>query len=264
MADNGGTQLGAESRSNGFAWRRLWPLGLVAVILAAGYALGLHRFLSLDTIIREHATLKNWVSENVWTAALSYVAVYIAAVAVSFPGASLLTLVGGLMFGLIAGTALTVLGATAGASIIFLIAKTSLGASLRKRANRFVDRLARGFEESAFLYLLSLRLQPIFPFWLINVAPAMFNVSLGTYVAATAIGIIPGTAAYVLLGDGLGAVIAAQEAANPGCAAAGNCAVDLGALVSPVMIAALVALSLVALAPALVRRWRRNGRNQTS
>ncbi len=258
MAHNGGTRPGGGGREGGFPWRRLWPLALVAAALVAGYALGLHELLSLDTIIREHATLKAWVAGNALTAALVYVAIYITAVAVSFPGASLLTLAGGFMFGLVAGTALTVVGATVGASVIFLVAQTSLGAPLRARAGRFVDRLARGFEENAFLYLLSLRLQPIFPFWLVNVAPALFNVRVGTYVAATAIGIIPGTAAYVLLGDGLGDVIEAQEAANPGCAAAGSCHVDLGALVSPVLIAALVALSLVALLPVLVKRWRKN------
>ncbi|MEM7696672.1 MAG: TVP38/TMEM64 family protein [Pseudomonadota bacterium] len=240
-------------------WKRFLPLGIIAALLVAGYAAGLHKTLSLETIIREHETLATWVAENFVLAAIAYLGAYVAAVAVSFPGASLLTIVGGFLFGVALGSVLTVVAATIGASIIFLVAKTSLGAPLRARAGQFADRLARGFETNAFNYLLSLRLQPILPFWLINVAPALFNVKLTTYALATAIGIIPGTVAYNLLGDGLGALIRAQEAANPGCAEAGTCEIDLSALISPLMIAALVALSVAALIPVILKRVRGGG-----
>lgn len=242
--------------SRRFRWQRAWPLALVLGVLGLGYLLGLHRFISLDAVIREHEALQAWVSQNTVLAAAAYVAIYIVAVAASFPGASLLTIAGGFLFGVVAGTILTVLAATAGATCIFLAARTSLGEPLRARAGAFAQKLAKGFEDNAFLYLLSLRLQPVFPFWLINVAPALFSVSVGTYALATAIGIIPGTAAYTLLGDGLGSVIAAQEAANPGCAAAGTCAIEIKALVSPVLIAALIAMSLVALIPVAIKKWR--------
>ncbi|MEM8551112.1 MAG: TVP38/TMEM64 family protein [Pseudomonadota bacterium] len=240
-----------------FSLTRLWPLAVIVLALVAGYAAGLHRYFSLDSIIMEHEALQAWVRGNTVVAAFSYTLLYVVAVAVSFPGASFLTIAGGLLFGVFLGSLLTVLGATAGASIIFLVAKTSLGAPLRARAGAFTRKLAQGFENNAFSYLLSLRLQPIFPFWLINVAPALFNVPLTTYAIATALGIIPGVIAYSLLGDGLGAVIAAQEAANPGCAQAGTCEIDLQALVSPLLIAALLAMSLVALLPMMVGKLRR-------
>lgn len=238
-------------------WTRYWPLVAVALALVLFYLSGLHKVITLDTIIREREALAAAVSENLALALIAYVALYIVAVAVSFPGASLLTILGGFLFGVVTGTVLTTVGATIGASVIFLAAKTSVGAVLRARAGPFAKRFAEGFEENAFNYLLSLRLVPLFPFWLVNVVPAMFRVSLGTYVAATALGIIPGVIAYTLLGSGLSGLIEAQEAANPGCAAAGTCEIDFGALITPQIVLAMVALSAAALVPVLAKRLRR-------
>jgi uncharacterized membrane protein YdjX (TVP38/TMEM64 family) len=196
------------------------------------------------------------VERNIVLVAAAYLAVYVVAVAVSFPGASLITIVGGFLFGAVLGAALTVVAATAGASVIFLAARTSVGTALRARAGRFTDRLAKGFEANAFSYLLFLRLVPLFPFWLINVAPALFNVSLSTYVVATALGIVPGTFAYTLLGSELGGLIEAQEAANPGCAAAGTCEIDVSALVTPGFVAALLVLAAASLVPVAVKKIR--------
>ncbi len=157
-----------------------------------------------------------------------------------------------------AGTALTVVAATAGATIIFLIARTSFGDVLRERAGEFGARLAAGFEQNAFHYLLFLRLVPIIPFWLLNIVPALFKLPVRTYVAATALGIIPGTLAYSLLGSGLGDVITEMEAANPGCAQSGTCELEWGALLSPGPLIAMAALTLAALVPIVVKRLRRH------
>ncbi|WP_245943948.1 TVP38/TMEM64 family protein [Acuticoccus kandeliae] len=237
-------------------WRRLLPLAVVGAAMVLFYVFDLHEHISLQEIIRRHEKLEALERDRTFMMVFAYLALYVLAVAVSFPGASLLTILGGLLFGPVLATLLTVVAATAGGAIIFLAAKTSLGAMLRARAGRFSQRLAEGFEADAFSYLLFLRLIPLFPFWLINVAPALFNVSLRTFVAATAIGIVPGTFAYALLGSGLKGVIKAQERANPGCADAGTCKVDLGALFSPGLIAAIVLLSLVALVPVFWKRWR--------
>ncbi|MEO1103249.1 MAG: TVP38/TMEM64 family protein [Pseudomonadota bacterium] len=244
------------SRTEGFSIRRLWPVALIATLMAAFYLSGGHTYISLDTIIRERDTLAAVVEKNLALVAAGYLCFYALAVAISFPGASLITVVGGFLFGWILGGLLTVIAATTGASIVFLAAKTSFGTALRARAGRWTGRLASGFEENAFGYLLFLRLAPIFPFWLINVAPTMFNVSVRTYVAATALGIIPGTFAYSLLGDGLGATITDLEAKDPGCAAAGTCEIGLGALFSPGLLMAMGALVVVSFIPILVKRMR--------
>lgn len=243
-------------RSGRLSWNRLWPLAAIAALMVVVYASGAHRHISLDAIIRNHERLEASVEANLARSALAYLALYAVAVAVSFPGASLVTILGGFLFGATMGTALTVVAATVGASVIFLAAKTSLGGVLRERAGRFAQRFAQGFNENAFSYLLFLRLVPLFPFWLVNIAPALFDVKLRTYVTATAVGIIPGTLAYTLVGDGLGGLIAAQEAANPGCVDAGTCSIEISALFTPGLLAAILALSAAALIPVALKRWR--------
>ncbi|MEM8665181.1 MAG: TVP38/TMEM64 family protein [Pseudomonadota bacterium] len=246
----------AAASSSRFRWTKLWPLGLIGAAMLGLYLAGVGDYLALETIVREHETLAAAVSDNIVVSILTYLAVYILAVAVSFPGASLITIVGGFLFGAFLGTALTVVAATAGATVLFLAAKTSVGAFLRAKVSGFAGRFSAGFEENAFSYLFLLRVVPLFPFWLINVAPTLFNVSLGTYVAATALGIIPGTFAYSLVGDGLGATIRELEADNPGCAEAGTCEIGLGVLFSPGLLLAMGALVIVAFIPIVVKRVR--------
>lgn len=255
---------GHSRRSGGAGWRtvaaavRRWgPLAVVALGIVLVYATGLHEKLTLDKVIREHETLKAAVRDDYLLVFLAFVLAYVVTVALSVPGASLLTIVGGYLFGWFVGCAVTVAAATTGAVVIFLIARSALGEPLRNRAGPFMARLAEGFREDALSYLLFLRLVPLFPFWLVNIAPAVFEVRLRVYVLATAVGIIPGTFAYTLVGDGLGSLIAAQEEADPGCAARGTCEIDLGALLTPKVIAAFVALGVVSLIPVALKRIRR-------
>ncbi|WP_029058373.1 TVP38/TMEM64 family protein [Stappia stellulata] len=239
------------------AWRRWLPLIAILAITASGYALGWHEYLSLSTLIRERDALAEAVASHLVVAALAYLALYVVAVALSFPGASLITIIGGFLFGWALGGTLTAVGATAGAGLIFLAARTSLGATLKARAGPFLNRLAAGFREDAFHYLLFLRLAPVFPFWLVNIAPAVFDMRLRPYLVATFFGILPGTFAYAFIGAGLDSVIAAQEAADPGCAAAGTCSIELSALITRDIVLAFAALGLAALIPVGVKKWRR-------
>jgi uncharacterized membrane protein YdjX (TVP38/TMEM64 family) len=115
------------------------------------------------------------VDANPILAAGVYVLAYVAAVALSFPGASFLTAIGGFMFGSLVGTALALVSATIGATAIFLIARTSVGDLLASRAGPRMQRLRAGFDEEGFSYLLFLRLVPLFPFWVVNLAAALFE-----------------------------------------------------------------------------------------
>ncbi len=239
--------------------KRWGPLIAIAVLMIVGFSQGWHEYFSLSSLIRNRDALAVFIAENVVLAVVAYMAVYAVVVALSFPGGSFLTIGGGFLFGwFIAGTA-TIFAATAGATAIFLAARTSFGEALRARAGPFLSQLAEGFRKDAAHYLLFLRLTPIFPFWLVNLAPALFHVPLRTYVVTTALGIIPGTYAYAIFGSGLDSVIAAQEAANPGCAAAGTCAIDTSAILTTELIVALVVLGLVALIPVVLKRLRRSG-----
>ena len=129
-----------------------------------------------------------------------------------------------------------------------------------RRAGPLACKIADGFRADAFSYLLFLRLVPAFPFFLVNLAPALVGVKLSTFVAATAIGIIPATFAFAFLGSGLDSVIAAQENAYRACLASGrtDCQLqfDLGMIVTPQLLAALATLGVIALIPVVVKRLR--------
>ena len=245
-----------EAKTEAPVWRRWAPLAVIVAVMGFGYIMGWHEYLSLSNLIRERAALADAVSSNLLFAALIYVASYILAVALSFPGASLLTILGGFLFGWALGGMLTAVGATLGAGAIFLAARSSLGSTLKARAGPFVTRLAEGFRENAFHYLLFLRLAPIFPFWLINIAPALFDMRLRPFLIATFVGILPGTFAYAFIGAGLDSVIAAQEVASPGCAAAGTCQIELSALITTEIVLAFAALGLAALIPVAIKKVR--------
>jgi uncharacterized membrane protein YdjX (TVP38/TMEM64 family) len=222
------------------ALARWLPLVIVGAALALGYALGLHQFFSLEALRRYEATLAVFVADRFVQAAAIYAVIYVVAVALSFPGASFLTIAGGFLFGAAIGTALALVSATVGATLIFLIARTSFGDLLAERAGPRMRRLRLGFQEEGFSYLLFLRLVPLFPFWLINLAAALFGMRLLTYVAATAIGILPGTFVFSWFGQGL------RGALGSG-----------GSPLTIELFGAFALLGVMALVPAIVRRWRR-------
>jgi uncharacterized membrane protein YdjX (TVP38/TMEM64 family) len=172
----------------------------------------------------------------------------------------LLTICGGIVFGGFAGGLAALVGATTGATLIFLIAKSAVGGWLIRRAGRRAEKLAAGFCADAFNYLLFLRLVPLFPFWLVNLVPALCGVRLATFVGATALGIIPGTFAFAFFGAGLDSAVAAEITAYRACLAAGStgCRLkfDPSAAATPQLIAGLVALGVLALIPVAIKRFK--------
>ncbi len=242
-------QRTAAPRRRG-AWRFL-PIALIAAGLAAASALGWTQALSLASLADSRDMLQALVAAHPLAAPLGYVAVYAAAVAFSFPAASVLTIIGGFLFGWALGAALAVVAATVGATALFAAARTAFGEGLKERLSGLSAKLAEGFEQDAFAFLLVLRLAPFIPFVAVNIAPALFHVRLKTFVAATAIGIVPGAIAYSWLGEGLGSVLAAAAAAGRD--------VKLKDLVTPEITVAFALLSLVALVAAIVKRRWGNG-----
>jgi uncharacterized membrane protein YdjX (TVP38/TMEM64 family) len=150
------------------------------------------------------------------------------------------------LFGWLLGGTLALIGATIGSALLFLAARSAFGHFLRDRVGGFSARLADGFRQDAFVYLLVLRLAPFIPFVLVNIAPALFGVKLRTFIGATAIGIIPAVFAYAWLGQGLDSVLVAASDAGR--------AVAVSDLVTPEITIAFAALALVAILAAIVRK----------
>lgn len=247
-------------------WRRLrraWPIVAIAVAGLAAWHFDLHHRLNLDAFIANRAVVVDFVAAHYVAALATLFVVYVVVVALSVPCGLALTMASGFLFGPVVGGLASALAATLGATAIFLAARSSLGEGLRARAGPRLEKIACGFCRDAFNYVLFLRLVPIAPFWLVNLAPAILGVPTRAYVLATAIGILPATFVFAALGSGLDSVVAAQEAANAACLAAGTCTVSLHpkALVTPDLVAALAALGVLSLVPVVFRRWRaRRGR----
>ncbi len=245
-----------QPRLGGLNLKRWIPPLLVLGLLLLAWSMGWLEFFSLSSLVMHRETLVGFVADNFVTALAAYFIIYVILVGISFPGASLLTITGGFLFGgPVAGT-LTVFSATSGAVIIFLIARSTFGDFLQEKAGPFVGRLISGFQEDSFLYLLTIRLTPVVPFWALNIVPALLNMRVVPYAVATMIGIIPGTFAYSYVGAGLGSVIAAQEELNPGCGAVGTCKIDPSALVTKEILIAMLALAFVSLLPILIKKLR--------
>ena len=207
--------------------RRLLPLGILVAAGIGFVALGGHRYLTFSTLADNRSRLCDLVARWGAGAAILYVLVYAAAVALSVPGGALLTIAGGFLFGTLLGGSCAVLGATIGAGCIFLAARAGLG-GLAQRAGPLFAKLEAGFAADAFNYLLVLRLVPLFPFWLVNLVPALAGVGLPTFLLATFLGIIPGTFVYASIGNGLGKVVEAPRSRRS-CSGPSVLAADLGA-----------------------------------
>ena len=224
--------------------KRLWPVVLLMALAGGFYAFGLQRYLSFEALGRQQVVLRRFIAAQPVAAPLVYMLAYAAVVALSLPVSALMSVAAGVLFGLVAGTAYAVLGAGLGAVGVFLLARYVLGDVLGRRAGGLLDRVRPGLERDGFSYLLALRLLPIVPFWLVNLAPAFAGMRLAPYTLATLLGIIPVVIVFVSLGAGFGDALAAGH--RP----------DLMILFTPHVILPLAGLSALSLLPVGWRVWK--------
>ncbi|MEM7121155.1 MAG: TVP38/TMEM64 family protein [Pseudomonadota bacterium] len=237
------TAVGAGKRSP--LWKRLLPLAFLVAVLIAFFATGLNDYATFDTLKENRETLLTFVRDYFVIAILIYVLGYAFLTAASVPVASLVTIAGGFLFGSYLGTFLTVLAATIGATVLFLLARTAFGEALQERVGPYIRRMEEGFQEDQVNYMLFLRLVPVFPFWVVNLAPAFLGVSTRVFAITTFIGIIPGTAVFTIVGSGLGSVFDRGESFS------------IDSVLTPEILAALAGLGILALVPIVVKKLRK-------
>lgn len=223
---------------------RALPILTLVAGAAAFFALGLHRYVNFATLAAHRAALTEWVAAHELTAPVAFILAYVMVAAFSLPGAALVSITGGFLFGIVLGASYAVIGATIGATILFVAARTAFADLLRAKAGSAIARMEKGFRHNALSYLLVLRLVPLFPFFVVNLVPAFLGVTLRTFVIATFFGIMPGAVVYASVGNGLGAVF--DSGREP----------DLHIIFTlPILlpILGMVALSLV---PVAYKHWR--------
>jgi uncharacterized membrane protein YdjX (TVP38/TMEM64 family) len=234
--------------------RRYWPVLIIVVALALVYASGLSDALSLTALRAHEADLRGVVLAHPFLAVAAFVMIYAVVTAASVPGAAIMTLAGGFLFGPWLGGAASLVGATAGATAIYYATRSAFGEPLRRRAERqggALKRIADGFSQDALSYVLTVRLIPLLPFWLVNIAAGVAGAPIRAYVAGTFVGMAPATLIYSWIGAGLGRVF--ERGAEP----------DLSILFEPFLLVPLIGLGLLSLAPIVVRRRRARAGGQS-
>ena len=218
-------------------------LGKISIAISIGLAIGaffyfdLGRFLSLTALKDNRDSLLAFTEANFAAAVGIFIIAYAIATGLSLPGAVILTLAGGFLFGAVFATLFVNIGATTGATLAFLTARYLLRDTIEQKFGKWLGPFQEGFAKNAFSYLLTLRLIPLFPFFVVNLVSGLTRVNVGTYVAATAIGIIPGSFVYAYAGRQLGTINSLKEIASPN------------------VVGAFVLLGLLALVPVVYKKY---------
>jgi uncharacterized membrane protein YdjX (TVP38/TMEM64 family) len=228
--------------------RRFGPLALIVVLFVAAFATGLADHISLEELRARGSALQSFAREKPVLCVAIYLAIYVGSVAISLPGALILSLTGGFLFGPIGGGFAAVTGATGGSTITYLVFRTAFGDMLRKKPTAFLARIEAGFKGDAFNYLLTLRLIPAFPLLVVNVAAGVMGVRARIFILASVLGMIPSSFVYAGIGAGLGHIFAKG---GP---------VTLETLFSPRIYLPIIGMGVLAFLPPLWRHWR-NGRD---
>ena len=190
-------------------------LGILGLGLGAFFYFDVGQYFSLEALKANRDDLLAYTNANFAVAVILYVAMYILQTGFSLPGGALMTLTGGFLFGSVLGTIFVNIGATTGATLAFLAARYVLRDWVERKFGKRIEPIQAGFAQNAFSYLLTLRLIPAFPFFLVNLVSGLTRIPLGTYVIGTSIGIIPGSFVYAFAGRQLGSINSLAEIASP-------------------------------------------------
>jgi uncharacterized membrane protein YdjX (TVP38/TMEM64 family) len=225
-------------------FRRLIGPAILVALIGAAWIFGLSDRLSWSNLAEYQTTLKAWVGEHPWLAPCIFLCVYTVSVTISLPQAALLTLIGGLLFGTALGGILTVIGATTGAVLLFLIARSALAEPLARRGGAALGKLRKELHQNGLADLFAIRLVPIVPFWLVNLAAPLCGMPLRHFIIATFFGVMPVTFITASIGAGIGGVLGSGERPS------------FGVLFSWPVLGPLIGLALASLSPVLWRKWR--------
>jgi len=195
--------------------RKILILLVFAAVVAAFYFLDLEKYLTLESLKANRAQLMELRAAHAVPFAAVFVLIYVVQTAFSLPGAAILSLAAGAIFGVLQGTLFVVSGATVGAILAFLVSRTLLRDWVVRKFGTRMEGIDRGLRENGLSYLLFLRLVPAFPFFLVNLACGVTGLPLRTYALGTLVGIIPGSLVFVNAGASLAAIETVRQVVSP-------------------------------------------------
>ena len=207
--------LAADARNTASIHGKFLVAALFLIAIAAFYFFDVMAYLSLDVLKANRDNLLAFTENHYAPAVALFILLYVVQTAFSLPGATLMTLTGGFLFGSLWAALYVNIGATIGATLAFLAARYLLRDWVEQRFGHRLQAFQAGFVQNAFNYLLTLRLIPLFPFFVVNLLSGLTRMNVGTYAAATALGIIPGSLAYTFAGRQLGTINSLAELASP-------------------------------------------------
>lgn len=246
---------GDETKRGARPYLRFLPVIVLVLGLVFALSMGWHEYLSLSALRDYQDELRGLVDAYGVMAVVGFTIIYALAIAFSIPGGLILSITGGFLFGTLVGVISVLIGATIGATGVFIAARTAFADILRAKAGPFMKKMEAGFQENALSYLLILRLVPLFPFFLVNIVPAFLGVPLRTYIFGTFFGIIPGTIVFISVGSGIGHVLETLDPENPP---------ELGAIIfEPQHILPLIGLVVLASLPVIYKKFKSQNSNNT-
>jgi uncharacterized membrane protein YdjX (TVP38/TMEM64 family) len=220
--------------------KKWFLLGLLGVMLSLFFYFHLNRYLTFETIQTYLADVQQWTELHYRSAVTIYILFFILMIACAIPGATILTLLGGFLFG-ISAFIYAIMGTTLGGLVLFLAIRTAIGAGIAAKSSGWIKKMEAGFQENAFHYILTLRLMPVFPCWISNIAAGALNVPIRTFIVATVLGIAPATFIYVMAGRSLDRFLLAEKAPT------------LAMMLTPSVFLPLLGLAILSLFPVIYK-----------
>lgn len=197
--------------------KKKFAVVLIIILIIISYKyFDLGSYLTLESLKSQREVLRQSYNDNMALFIIGFSLIYITSTAISLPGATILTLSSGAIFGPILGTIVASASSNIGAALAFLVARYLLRDSLEAKYKDQTSKFNEGIKENAINYLLFLRLVPVFPFFVINLAMGLTRISIITFVGASIIGMLPGTFVYVYAGNQLSNINSLKDIASPG------------------------------------------------
>lgn len=231
-----------------FSLLRKWSLlGLLLILCVLFFYFDLHHYLNLETIRKYQSFAQTWTALHYQYAVLLFICIYTLMIACAIPGGTILTLLGGFLFGMMAFF-YVLLGTVLGGVILFYAVRMAISSHIAQLSSKWIKTVERGFQRNAFMYLVTLRLIPIFPCWVSNITAGALNVPLSVFITATIIGVTPATLIYVMVGRGLDKIISSSAT------------IGFGILLTPSILFPLLALAFLSLFPVIYKGIKREVR----